>query len=428
MAVKFFDDIEEGGGQKLDPYQSLYNKERTLLQDYRNYQDALARNASESSLAELRAKAQKDALAYNQAKQQIAEQDFLRQRQLMQGAQARGLGASGVENLAKIQSRMATGQQLSGLVQAQAVGTEQARTRAEEIQNRLQAALSGSALQEQVGLLGAEEKLIGRQQAARAEGDADFQALYAGLANAQTEEDLKLLETYYKGRISDELLNQALANARANLGLTPDKVTEPQQIQAQTNLPGGLIRASNLTAEQRNSPEFLEALKQDRETDNDGQIVSLQIGDKNFYFGDDANATSFLRQFFEGRQNIEDIEITVEKGVPKFRVAVPGTSTKETFNSYNEAANKAEFYKTKAGEGAAQVKTGLSETLATPPPSYQMATNFVNWLQDIFSGQNQGESSGSQLSSLMNNLGGSLQTPSTFNQNVKNIRMARRKR
>jgi len=413
-------------------FKQLYDSEAKLVQDYKDFQDALARNASAESLAELRAKSKKDALAFQEARQQISQDDFMNQRALTQGAASRGLGGSGLEQLARTQQRMQTGKQISGLTEAQTAGSEETRAKGEAIQNRLTSALSGSALQQQMGTIAAQEKMLGREQTMSKEQDANFQALFGGLSAATSEDEIKLLETYYKGRVPDELLNQALAGARTRIGAITTGATDQDTLTAAGGLPAGLLTSYNLTAAQRENPEIKAAFDQDAATDNDGRIVNLKIGEKDYYFGDDTNAAAFLKQFFSKQTSAEDIEVTVEKGVPKFKVTRPGTNTKETFNTFTEAQNQVALYKTPEGRGIAKTKGGLQEAITNPAytgaASFNFAENFSNWLQGIFSGQNQGEGSGSQLNNLLGNLGNALTPPSTFNKNVQNIRMINRKK
>jgi hypothetical protein len=411
-------------------FKQLYDSEAKLVQDYKDFQDALARNASAESLAELRAKSKKDALAFQEARQQISQDDFMNQRALTQGAASRGLGGSGLEQLARTQQRMQTGKQISGLTEAQTAGSEETRAKGEAIQNRLTSALSGSALQQQMGTIAAQEKMLGREQTMSTEQDANFQALFGGLAAATSEDEIKLLETYYKGRVPDELLNQALAGARTRIGATTTQTTSQDAITAAGGLPAGELRSYNLTPEQRENPEIKAAFDQDAATDNDGKIVNLKIGEKDYYFGDDNSAAAFLKQFFGQQRDIDQIEITVEKGVPKFEVKVPGTSNKQKFNTLSEAQNYVALFRTPEGKQRASVISGAEEVLTNPKlvPGFSFAENFSNWLQGIFSGQNQGEGSGSQLNNLLGNLGKALTPTSTFNKDVQNIRMINRKK
>jgi DNA-binding phage protein len=69
--------------------------------------------------------ARQQQISEQQARQQIAEQSFTRERQLLEAASQRGLGASGTEQLARVQQRTATGQQINQLAQQSGVQREQ---------------------------------------------------------------------------------------------------------------------------------------------------------------------------------------------------------------------------------------------------------------------------------------------------------------
>jgi hypothetical protein len=83
----------------------------------RTAQKQAAENTYKAQLAQAQEQGRLNRLASQTARQQISEQDFMQQRALMQGAQARGLGGSGLEQLSKTQARMSTGQNLNQLAQ-----------------------------------------------------------------------------------------------------------------------------------------------------------------------------------------------------------------------------------------------------------------------------------------------------------------------
>ena len=406
----------------VDPYEDLYAKEKKLADDYQAYQDALSRGASQQSLLELRTQARKDALAFQEAGRQISEKDFFRQRQLMQGAQSRGLGGSGLEQLAQTQSRMATGQQISSLTQAQAESGKEARSEAELIKERLTNALKGSQLQRDMGTLAAEEKLLGRQDATNAQNDAAFQALLGGLAAATTEEDIKLLETYYKGRLPDDLIAQATASARTRLGVSttlPPAATTP--VTGQTTLfgqPAGVLSRSTLSPEQRNDPKLQAAFAADAAdpNDNDGQIVALRLGEGFEYFANDKAAEVFITNYYKNMEQSDKIVIKVNRGIPSFKLAKYPDSS---FKTYNEALKQ--YYAIEEAK-IRDAKTPIQEpTYGTPnalntgvtaagydytPKGGEWVNDpsvikFRNWLSGIFSGKNKDESSADQMNNII---------------------------
>jgi hypothetical protein len=68
--------------------------------------------------------ARQNQLAAQQGRQQIAEGSFTQERQLLQAASQRGLGGSGIEQLAQTQQRIGSGQQINQLIQQQMLSNE----------------------------------------------------------------------------------------------------------------------------------------------------------------------------------------------------------------------------------------------------------------------------------------------------------------
>jgi hypothetical protein len=86
------------------------------------------RDAAESTYAaqlkNAQTAAKQNQLAAQQGRQQIAEGSFTQERQLLQAASQRGLGGSGIEQLAQTQQRIGAGQQINQLVQQEMLGNE----------------------------------------------------------------------------------------------------------------------------------------------------------------------------------------------------------------------------------------------------------------------------------------------------------------
>lgn len=97
-----------------------------------------AAETQQRQLAMAMQQAQRD---YNLQRQQLAEQSFLQQRQLQQAAQARGLGQSGLAQLAQIQQGMQQGQLVNqaaqGMQQTRLGYNEQARSNQQTLANQL---------------------------------------------------------------------------------------------------------------------------------------------------------------------------------------------------------------------------------------------------------------------------------------------------
>ena len=90
--------------------------------------DALKENINTQYTEQLKAiqtQAKQGQLAEQQARQQIAEAAFTRERQLLEAASQRGLGGSGLEQLSKVQQRTVVGQQINQLAQQTGLQREQ---------------------------------------------------------------------------------------------------------------------------------------------------------------------------------------------------------------------------------------------------------------------------------------------------------------
>lgn len=113
----------------------------------------VAENTYQAQLAAGRTQAERNRLATQAARQQISEQDFLQQRALMQGAAARGLGGSGVEQLARTQARMQTGQNVNQLAQQEQLANQELRDYVAQVEAKRGEALTNSELNYKQGLL-----------------------------------------------------------------------------------------------------------------------------------------------------------------------------------------------------------------------------------------------------------------------------------
>jgi hypothetical protein len=122
-------DLAGGTGGVAGPdFLSLFQAYTKAGADAATASQLARRDAAESTYAaQLRnaqTAAKQNQLAAQQGRQQIAEGAFTQERQLLQAASQRGLGASGIEQLAKTQQRMGTGQQINQLVQQEMLANE----------------------------------------------------------------------------------------------------------------------------------------------------------------------------------------------------------------------------------------------------------------------------------------------------------------
>ena len=138
----------------------MFKQQQTLAQQIKDYQTSVATNAAKAQRDALATEIQKNQRLYQQSRQQIGEDAFTRDRGLLQSAQQRGLGGSGIEQLAKTQQRMQTGQQISGLTQDETTKNQQARQASFNIEESLRNAFSQAALQQQGALTAAQQQLI----------------------------------------------------------------------------------------------------------------------------------------------------------------------------------------------------------------------------------------------------------------------------
>jgi hypothetical protein len=115
------EDTNTGAYESERDWTSLFNAYRqaglSAADATRTAQKQAAENTYKAQLAQAQEQGRLNQLASQRARQQISEQSFTRERQLLESAAQRGLGASGLEQLNKTQQRVATGQQLNQLAQ-----------------------------------------------------------------------------------------------------------------------------------------------------------------------------------------------------------------------------------------------------------------------------------------------------------------------
>lgn len=157
-----------------------------------------ARKKEEQRLADL---ARRQQLAYQQGRQAISEQQFEQERALLQGAAARGLGGSGLQQLAQVQQRMASGRQISSLAQQEAMGTQNVSEQLSLAQQAEAAAISKAKAQQ----AGTEYKLAGELYAGETEAER-----YAN-TQAQQEQARITEEQRYNEAVQSQAFNGVLS-------------------------------------------------------------------------------------------------------------------------------------------------------------------------------------------------------------------------
>jgi hypothetical protein len=325
---------EEDGTASTTPLfssQDLLKSRTDLANQLREYQDAVARNASDEQKRSLADKVRKTERAYQQGLQQISEQDFMQQRALTQGAQARGLGGSGLEQLGRTQARMQTGQQLNQLSQNYGDQLQGYLNTQLGIEEKLATALSGNALTEMGNINEAEIESLNlqwtqeqqnwsREDRAKfdtEQGAAHFADLFAALKGAGEDAQQRgiLKETYSKllpPATVDRLMGMTSSGAA---GDTAGKVT-------QTGM------APSNAAERE---DFAAAMAKD---EGDGQLSMLKVGNSKRYFPNDDALVLHVKNLYANRENADNIQIVVKGGGVRYV-----TPDGQEFDTYNKASN-----------------------------------------------------------------------------------------
>jgi len=326
-------DATEPGYKPLFTAQELMDKENTLYSQLRQFQELTARNASEAQRRTLSDAIRKTQRDYNEARGAIMETGMVQDRQLLQAAEQRGLGGSGLEQLGRTQQRMAMGENINQL--SQQYGDQlQGYLNAElGIEQNLAEALSKSALDETINVTTAMAKAMDNvwsewQRNETVKGIADdklkenatlFLEYVTALTNAGEDAALKeQIRTSYRGLVPEDLFvkGENLAGNKA-LGDVARKAS------VQTGAPGG----ANADEQAR----FAAAMAQD---EGDGRVSMLKTGSTTLYFPNDDGLILYVRGLYSGRENANRIQIAVKGGN-----VVYTTDQGQEFTTYNQASN-----------------------------------------------------------------------------------------
>jgi hypothetical protein len=117
-------DILSGEGDWISMFQALRAAGVDAAEASQIARREAAQATYDAQLKNAQTAAKQNQLAAQQARQQIAEGSFTQERQLLQAASQRGLGGSGIEQLAQTQQRIGSGQQINQLVQQEMLGNE----------------------------------------------------------------------------------------------------------------------------------------------------------------------------------------------------------------------------------------------------------------------------------------------------------------
>lgn len=317
--------------------QYLYDTEKRLYDELRQYQELVATGAADNqkrALAEAIRKSQRD---YQDARNALMEGSMMQERALLQGAQQRGLGGSGLEQLSRTQQRMAVGQNLNQLSQQYGDQTQQFLNTQLGIEQNLAQAMAKAALDETINVTTAMAKAMDNewtawQRQATMEDRTKFAnqetaGLYleyiTALQNAGEDAAMKeQIRQAYKDIIPETLRTKgdALASSK-QLG---DVMREAESVSA----PGAFMGSADRT-------NLEQALAREKASPNsDGKVSMLTIGTTKMYFNDDKDLTTYVRNLYANRENSASITIGVKGGK-----VIYTTPDGQEFDTYNKASN-----------------------------------------------------------------------------------------
>ncbi len=315
------------------PY-NLIQQRQSLSEQLKSESQRQAQQTAQGSRQQLSDMVRQQQMNVNMSRQQLGEQGFQTQRAIEQGAAARGLGGSGLQNLSLVQSQLAQGRAVSD-VEAQNRGVmtqamREGRAIDQDLSNRLrQADLTfnqqqvdeGQRLQEQImalyeaGVAGASQAEI--QQLAAMLGvdtnmlnDQQRQAIEStGVADIRGSQDLQNIQT-------TGFFN-ALRNLPGTLGNTLARAFgEGFGYGSDTQVSGVDYDPRQLTGNQ--------SLAQH----------DYSIGGENYKFKNASDAAWYFKNvYYKDKPYIQQMQVWVETstGKVKFRVG------NQSYNTYNQA-------------------------------------------------------------------------------------------
>jgi hypothetical protein len=312
--------------------QTLFDAENKLYNELRKYQEATATNTSEAQRRALEQSVKKSQLEFQQMRNAMMESGFTQDRALLQGAQQRGLGGSGLEQLGRTQQRIGLGQNLNQLSQQYGNQLQSFLNAELGIEQNLSEAMSKAALDETINVTTAMAKAMDNewvawQRAKTIEDSAKFDeketaSIYleyvTALANAGEDAALKeQIRTSYKGLLPETLFNQG-SNIAGNkaLGDVARKAS---------------VRTSAASSGTEDQARFAAAMAQD---EGDGRVSMLKTGSTTLYFPNDDSLILHVRSLYSGRENANRIQIAVKGGK-----VVYTTDQGQEFTTYNQASN-----------------------------------------------------------------------------------------
>jgi hypothetical protein len=188
--------------KKPQSLEELYAQQQAVSQAEYNAKQALAEQSATQQRQSIADELAKQRQAYTSSRQQVQEQAYLNEKSLANQLLNRGLGASGISDVRRLQNKMASDKALTELSQSNADVVKQGMNAQTQTEQSLQNALRQASLEYEKSNLGANETLYGRQQNER---------------NIQLQLAQQLWEAGASG-VSPELLKQYSQIASAAVG------------------------------------------------------------------------------------------------------------------------------------------------------------------------------------------------------------------
>lgn len=153
--------------KKPQSLEELYAQQQAVSQAEYSAKKALAEQSAAQQRQSIADELAKQRQAYTSSRQQVQEQSYLNDKSLSNQLLNRGLGASGVADVRRLQSKIASDKALTELSQSNADVVKQGMNAQTQTEQSLQNALRQASLEYEKSNLGAGETLYGRQQGER---------------------------------------------------------------------------------------------------------------------------------------------------------------------------------------------------------------------------------------------------------------------
>lgn len=277
-------------------------------------------------------------MSQQQARSQIAEQGYLQQRQIGQQTAARGLGSSGIRNLAGLQSQLAQSQSINQLAQQDANVQREAMYTGQDINRSLADSLRGAQLQYSQMESANQEQLYGQQRAEEQERSALMMELAQMAAEGADQgliQNMLSLSNIDLNYLTEE--QRSVLDSLGSIGIDVWGDTAFNAGYAEGYKPLDWDAAGRYMDPNYMSVEQLQQVAQGGEVTPTTKR-KYTIGNDEFY-GTPSEAAERVKKLYEGRQYIgKEILIEADKsGNIKFMV---GGAPNRTYNEALEAVRR----------------------------------------------------------------------------------------